>query len=238
MSNSSFYGKPPINTFSYSRTKKDERKHGAGCCRKAKKGKYEQPRGWHTALTSRDRGTRPIFRHGCLKLVGVTSLNARDTRRKIKLHAEGTHYAASNVTWYHASGGASSNDARTGWWHSNILFRSFPFCHEVTFLFVFSRVPPSFSLYLSFYLPPFLCWFTLFLPVCLSALTCAWKIPIISKLVYACTLATGNSLDGHCALPSLQLVLFFQLTRARLFTANQRGRVSIADCHVQSTFFD
>lgn len=186
-----------------------------------KKEKYEQPRGWHTALTSRDRGTRPIFRHGCLKLVGVTSLNARDTRRKIKLHAEGTHYAASNVTWYHASG-ASSNDARTGWWRSNILFRSFPFCHEATFLFVFSRVPPSFSLYLSFYLPPFLCSFTLFLPVCLSALTYAWKIPIISKLVYACTLATGNSLDGHCALPSLQLVLFFQ--RAFIYREAKRPR--------------
>lgn len=195
----------------------------------------------HGVNEQRSRGTRPIFRHGCLKLVGVTSLNARDTRRKIKLHAEGTHYAASNVTRYHASG-ASSNDARTEWRRGNILFRSFPFCHEATFLFAFSRVPPSSSLYLYFYLPPFFCSFTLFLPVCLSvrlsALTCAWKIPIISKLVYACTLATGNSLDGHCELPSLQLVLFFQLTRARLFTANQRGRARIADCHVRSTFFD
>lgn len=121
----------------------------------------------HGVNEQRSRGTRPIFRHGCLKLVGVTSLNARDTRRKIKLHAEGTHYAASNVTRYHASG-ASSNDARTEWRRGNILFRSFPFCHEATFLFAFSRVPPSFSLYLYFYLPPFFCSFTLFLPVCLS----------------------------------------------------------------------
>ena len=113
----------------------------------------------------------------------VTSLNARDTRRKIKLHAEGTHYAAGNVTWYRASG-ASSNDARTGWWRSNILsfvaFLFLPLSLSLS-LRVFTRVSAlSLSLSLCSSLSLVSRSFTLLLP---ARLTPAWKIPIISKLV-------------------------------------------------------
>lgn len=57
------------------------------------------------------------------------------------------------------------------------LFRSFPFSPALP-------VRRSLDLVLCFALS--------------HPLTHSWKIPIISKLAYACTLATGNSLDVHC----------------------------------------
>ena len=126
------------------------------------------------------------------------------------------------------------------------LFRSFPFSTSLSLsLFVRSSVrQPFLSLSLSLSLS--LCiHLSLSLPVRLCSSRFAFVYPIApcstnprmensnnqQTCLYACTLATGNSLDGHCAFPSLQLVLFFEADTTRAFIYRELNRrVSIADC--------